>query len=112
MNWKNKTEFGPLFGMYWLSPLERLFHSTLMFSLGAFICSYFYKDILTTQEKISGWLIYPFVLLTYWLISPMIRLKFFERNFLLDLLYGILVLSVMQVLYIILTTIFIVFIWG
>lgn len=136
MNWKNKQEFPPFLGFFYLSPLERLVHSIIILLLGAFVASYKYSYLYNSfitdakpSEGISSWYVTPFVLISFWLIMRMIRPKFitkyyptiedrilhnsnFWKYFLIETIWDLAVLMVVHFSYIFFVVLFIMNIWN
>ena len=131
-DWRNRTYFPPFLGLFHLSPFERVFNSILIFLLGAFMASYKYAYIYTEiinnrkPEPMSAWYSVPFVLTSFWLISRMLRIKRLEsikekemaegkfpiKWFLLDSVWDIVIILIMNLIYTIIMTTFIINIWN
>lgn len=131
-NWRNPSYYPPFMGLFNLSPLDRLFHAVATFLIGAFVTAYkniyIFEQVLRKEpnpDKISSWYILPFVFLTYFFIQRIISLKPLNKMkdkavlnkklllgwFILDSLYGVLVLFALQILFLILVIFLAVNIW-
>lgn len=131
-NWRNTRYYPPFMGVFYLSPLDRVVHGIVSFLLGAFITSYknlyIFEQLVShdpNPDKISNWFIIPFCFLTYALIhklielKPLVRLKEKEiakgsfpwKYFILDSIYGISILLILQVVYLIFVILFAMTIW-
>ena len=81
--WKNREQFPKFLGFY-LSPLERVIHSIVIFILGSFIASYKNMDVYNQSvdnmsHPISNWYILPFVYLSYFMVWRVITPKFINK---------------------------------
>jgi hypothetical protein len=131
-DWKNKNYFPPFLGKFNLSPTERLFNAMLIFLLGVFIASFknagLYFAIVNEQkqEPISSWYVVPFILISFWLMAPMWDLEYLKKLkenykvdgkfptkwFILDTIWDLMILMVMNLVYTLLIIIFIMNIWN
>lgn len=131
-NWDNRYYYPPFMGLFDLSPRERVFHSIAIFLLGALITSYknlyIFEQILRKEpnpEKISSWYTLPFVFLSFFLIQriielkPLIKLKEIEiskggfpwRYFILDTIYDLTIMVILQIIYLFSVALFVTNIW-
>lgn len=130
-NWGNPTYYPPFMGLFNLSPRERVVHSIIMFFIGVIITAYknlyIFEQVLRNQpnEKISSWYILPWVFISFFLvqriITPKILTKFKEsevskgsfpwKSLLLETVYDITILFVLQILYLLLVILLATNIW-
>lgn len=129
-DWKNRDYFPTFFGFFRISPMERVIHSIAIFFIGAFITSFKNMDLYytmlekTKHDPISNWYIVPFVLLSFWLIKPLVTPKFITnmrvivpskfpwKYFLIDTIWDLAIILLMDITYYTLSLIFMVYIWA
>ena len=131
-NWHDRNHFPPFLGLFKLSPIERVWNSISIFFLGVIITSFknmeMYNAIINhqKQEPISAWYTVPFVLMSFWLLSPLfkskrlnkikeeirITRKFPWKWFLLETLFDICTILIINLIYNILIVVFIMNIWN
>lgn len=131
MSSRDRSSLKPVLGFFYLSKAERVVFSFLTFFLGSIITSYknmdIFRDLMNHKEhdSISSWYTIPFLLFCYLLLDPVVEPRWLRsmrvkittsrdalKVFIIDVLFGMLFLIILQILYAFSTYFLFLSLWG
>lgn len=115
----DKFYYKPIFGLFYLSGIERIINVFMILSIGAFIGadSIDLLSKIKPIEQLGIWYVVPFLILSYVILEPMVSLKssIKEKNFsyfVVNVLSVLVVMTIFEFIYKFLLLVFLNYFFG